>query len=254
MVQTPEAPAVYDIAVDPIDGTAQTARGGTDAMAVLALGGEKSLFSTRAFYMRKLAVGPRIAPHLGAGGADWLQAPVARLVPFLARAAGKDPSQLTVCLLDRPRHEHLVAELRRTGCRVCFQDCDVSGTVAVAIPGAGLDACLGIGGAPESVLSAAALKCLGGAFFGMLVDRDREWGPVDGRVLATEDLARGPVCFAATGITTGLILRGVRPTDQGSLTHSLALSSLDRDIHWVETLHRACWFQPAEGSGSEPQA
>jgi fructose-1,6-bisphosphatase II / sedoheptulose-1,7-bisphosphatase len=228
----------YDIAVDPIDGTSQTARGGTDAMAVLALGGEKRLFSTRTFYMRKLAVGPGIAPQLGAAGAEWLQAPVARLVPFLARAAGKDPSQLTVCLLDRPRHERLVAELRSTGCRVYFQDCDVSGTVAVAVPGIGIDACLGIGGAPESVLSAAALRCLGGAFFGMLVDRDRDWSPTDGRVLATEDLARGPVCFAATGVTGGLILRGVRPTDQGFLTHSLALSSQAREVHWVETLHR----------------
>src|SRR5262249_53928044 len=157
------------------------------------------------------AVGPRIAAHLGTAGADWLQAPAARLVPLLAGAAGKDPTQLTVCLLDRPRHEHLVAELRGTGCRVYFQDCDASGTVAVALRGGGVDAGLGIGGAPESVLSAAALRCLGGAFFGMLVDRDRDrdWGPVDGRVLATEDLARGPVCFAATGITSGLILRGV---------------------------------------------
>jgi fructose-1,6-bisphosphatase II / sedoheptulose-1,7-bisphosphatase len=233
-----EAGVVYDIAVDPIDGTAQTARGGTDAMAVLALGGENSLFSTRTFYMRKLAVGPRIAPHLGAAGPDWLQAPVGRLVPFLARAAGKDPTQLTVCLLDRPRHERLVAELRSTGCRVYLQDCDVSGTVAVAIPGAGIDACVGIGGAPESVLSAAALRCLGGAFFGMLVDRDRDWGPTDSRVLAAEDLARGPVCFAATGITGGLILRGVRPADQGLLTHSLVLSSEDRAVHWVEALHQ----------------
>jgi fructose-1,6-bisphosphatase II / sedoheptulose-1,7-bisphosphatase len=233
--KTPSRIASYDIAVDPIDGTAQTARGGTDAMAVLALGRENSLFSTPAFYMRKLAVGPRLAPHLGA---DWLQAPVGRLVPFLARAAGKDLTQLTVCLLDRPRHDRLVAELRSTGCRVYLQDCDVSGTVAVAVPGAGIDACLGIGGAPESVLSAAALRCLGGAFLGILVDRDRDWGPVDGRVLAAEDLARGPVCFAATGITSGLILRGVRPTDQGSLAHSLVLRSEDRNLHWVETLHR----------------
>jgi fructose-1,6-bisphosphatase II len=185
--------------------------------------------------MRKLAAGPRIAPHLSA---DWLHAPVTRLIPFLAQAAGKDPSQLTVCLLDRPRHEPLVVELRRTGCRISLQDCDVSGTVAVAIPGAGIDISLGIGGAPESVLSAAALKCLGGAFFGMRVDRDREWSPVDGRVLATEDLARGPVCFAATGITRGLILRGVRPTEQGTFTHSLALRSEDQGIHWIETLHR----------------
>jgi fructose-1,6-bisphosphatase II len=230
-----ENSAILDLAVDPIDGTTQTARGGTDAVSVLACGPQGSLFATRHFYVKKIAVGPVIFRGLGGFHEDWLTAPPEQLVRALAAAAGKDVSELTVAILDRPRHERLIFDLRRLGCRVRLKDCDVAAAVATGLSGYGMDVCLGIGGAPEGVLCAAALKCLGGGFQAMLVDPEGK--PTDGRLLRMNDLVRAEVTFAATGITDGCLLRRVRFQGATAITHSLAMSSADGSVRWCETRH-----------------
>jgi fructose-1,6-bisphosphatase/sedoheptulose 1,7-bisphosphatase-like protein len=224
--------ATFDIAVDPVDGTGQVAVGGPDALSVLAAGPAGSLFSTRVYYMHKVAVGPHIAPRLQDVD-DWLRMPVDQLIAAAARAAGKDVADLGVCLLDRPRHHKLTSELHRTGCRVLLRQCDVAGTVAVALPGSGMDLCLGIGGAPETVLCAAALKCLGGSLQSMLVHPDGQ--PVDGRLLRLTDLVQDAVAFAATGITDGCLLHGVRRSGDANVTESLVVSTDEPSPRWVTT-------------------
>jgi fructose-1,6-bisphosphatase/sedoheptulose 1,7-bisphosphatase-like protein len=220
-------PPRYDLAIDPVDGTTQAARGGRDSLAAVALAGRDCLFRTEQYYMRRVAVGPTVAARLDG---DWLRTPVPELLAAVARIRERPVSELTVCVLDRPRHRALINELRQTSCRVELVDCDVASAVAVAVPGAKVDACLGIGGSPETVLAAAALRCLGGDLRAMVLRRDET--PADGRILTAADLARGPVCFAASGVTDGRLLRGVRDDRR---VHSLLLSSEPRALHWVES-------------------
>lgn len=220
-----------DIAVDPLDGTTQTARGGPEAMSVIAAGNEGSLFPAPSFYMKKIAVGPspnglQIKPDL-----KW---PLPQLVEYLSWQLGKPVSTLTVCLLDRPRHAGFIEEFRRLGCRIkLIADCDVSAAIATAHRTSSVDLYYGIGGAPEGVLAAAAMKCLGGYFEGQLVDAEGK--PTDDRVYALDDLAKNEVMFCATGVTDGSLLKGVRRRRHEVVVDSILMHFPTRHVHRVTT-------------------
>jgi fructose-1,6-bisphosphatase II len=200
-------------------------------MSVLAVGGSGSLFATEIYYMNKIAVGKGVAEKITVG----LQRPIEETVGIIKLALGK--KQVTACMLDRPRHDPLAARLRACGCRIKFiQDCDVSGAIAAALPESGIDLFVGIGGAPEGVIAAAAMKCLGGYFEGCLVD-NKTFQPIDGQVLAPEMLAKGDVMFAATGITEGSLLRGVRHEGGGVITHSILMESATKSLKRVESYY-----------------
>lgn len=225
-------PHYYDIAVDPLEGTTPTARGGYEAMSVVAVGDQGSLFSSHDFYMNKLAVGPKIASKVDLNVTD----PITRTIRLVSLATDKPPTKITVCVLDRPRHTDIVAELRHLGCRIRFiQDCDVSGALATALPESGIDLYVGIGGTPEGVIAACALKCMGGMLQGMLCGKDGE--PVDGTVLKMEDLAKGSVMFCATGVTDGSLLKGVRYTADHIITNSVLMRSESGTVRWITGQH-----------------
>lgn len=223
---------VYDLAVDPIDGTRPTITSGPEAMSVLAVGEKDSLFSTGEFYMNKLAYGPEVARKIELSLAD----PLPRTIKLLAATAGKDISKVMVCLLDRPRHEKLIRELRSIGVRIkLILDCDISGAIACCLPESGIDLLCGIGGAPEGVITACAMKCLKGGFQAQIVKPD---GMVaDPRVYSAEDLVRGRCAFAATGVTNGSLLRGVRFTHQGAVTNSVFMRSESGTVRWLTVYH-----------------
>lgn len=223
---------IYDIAVDPLDGTTQTSKGGPEAMSVLAIGNESCLFESEGWYMKKLAYGPKIKNKTTLNLSDGINS----IVYKSAQALEKNVERVTVCLLDRPRHKNLIEELRNVGCRIkLIQDCDVSAAIATAIPESGIDLYMGIGGAPEGVIGAAALKCLRGDFQGKLCDNTNfiEYG----NVLGFEDLAKGDVLFCATGVTDGSLLKGVRWTERGPKTHSLLMRSESGTVREIITLH-----------------
>lgn len=223
---------IYDIAVDPLDGTTQTAKGGPEAMSVLAIGNEGSLLKSEGWYMQKLAYGPKLKTHADLNISDRLFITLSKT----AKTLGKDISKLTVCVLDRPRHNHMIVELRTFGCRIkLIQDCDVSAAIATAIPDSGIDLYMGVGGAPEGVIGAAALKCLRGGFQGIMCDNSG--ATYDTKVLEMEDLAKGDVSFCATGVTDGSLLKGVRWTGTGPKTHSLLMRSESGTVRWIETSH-----------------
>ncbi|HYZ30822.1 MAG TPA: class II fructose-bisphosphatase [Crenalkalicoccus sp.] len=233
-------PAV-DIAVDPLEGTTITAKGGPNAMAVVALAERGGFLHAPDIYMDKLAVGPGLPPgvvHIDAAPQENLRE--------LARAMQRDVSDLVVCLLDRDRHKEKIAACRAAGARIMLiPDGDVSGVVAVSQPETGVDMYLGSGGAPEGVLAAAALRCIGGQMQGRLLfeneeqmARAREMGITDpGRVYGLEDMAHGEVMFAATGVTTGPMLRGVRRFPGGAITHSIVMRSKSGTVRYVEGHH-----------------
>jgi len=231
-------PAV-DVAVDPIDGTTLCAKGMANAISVLAVAERGSMYDPSAvFYMRKIATGPEAA------GAVDITAPVAENLRQIARAKGRRVADLTVCLLDRPRHDELVAEVRQEGARIMFiTDGDVAGAIMAAREGTGVDVLMGIGGTPEGIIAACALKCLGGTIQGMLWPRDAEErrkaldaGLDLDRVLDTDDLVTGDIC--ATGITDGELMRGVRYRPQGAVTHSIVMRSKSGTIREVVSEHR----------------
>lgn len=229
----------YSIAVDPIEGTTPTAKGGYEAMSVIAMAERGHFFETECFYMNKLAFGPRVVKWMqDTGNRLSLTDPLDATIRMASEALGKPVSRLTVCLLDRPRHAKIISELRAIGCRIkLIQDCDVSAGVAVCRPKTGIDLSLGIGGAPEGVITAAALKCLGGSIQCQLYDKKGDDAVLaDERVLEVEELARGDVMFCATGITNGLLLRGV---DSGErlITHSVAMRSASGTVRWITTDH-----------------
>jgi fructose-1,6-bisphosphatase II len=229
----------YSIAVDPIEGTTPTAKGGYEAMSVIALAARGHFYETECFYMNKLAFGPRVVKWMRDTGRRLsLTDPVEVTVRTASEALGKPLSRLAVCLLDRPRHAKMIAELRALGCRIkLISDCDISAGVAVCRPDSGIDLSLGIGGAPEGVITAAALKCLGGSIQCQLFDkRGDEAVLADERVLEVEELARGDVMFCATGITNGSLLRGVESGER-LITHSVAMRSASGTVRWVTTEH-----------------
>jgi fructose-1,6-bisphosphatase II / sedoheptulose-1,7-bisphosphatase len=232
---------VVDIAVDPLEGTSLTAKGGPNAMAVLALAEGGGFLHAPDIYMDKLAVGPDLPP-----GVVDIDATPEENLRELAKAKKCDIASLVVCLLDRDRHKEKIAACRRAGARIMLiPDGDVFGVVAVSQPEVGIDMYMGSGGAPEGVLAAAALRCIGGQMQGRLmfedeaqVARAREMGITDPqRKYELEDLARGDVMFAATGVTTGPMLRGVRWHSRGAVTHSIVMRSKTGTVRYVEAHH-----------------
>jgi len=225
-------PQYWDIATDPIEGTTPTAKGGYEAMSVIALAPEGKFLSTECFYMKKIAYGPEVARRVKIKVTD----DVLSTMRIVALALDKPIDKVTACILDRPRHESIVCELRKIGCRIKFiQDCDVTACIATCLPESGIDVYLGTGGSPEGVIAAAAVKCMGGFMQGMLVETD---GTIaDDKIYELEDLAGGDVLFAATGITDGLLLKGVRFTSRGPVTHSIAMRSESGTIRKIETTH-----------------
>ncbi len=230
-----------DVAVDPLEGTTLTAKGQPNAIATIACSERGTMFFPgAAVYMDKIACGPEAA------GAIDIDAPVKENVKRVAKAKGVEPSDVTVVVLDRDRHVDLIAELRRIEAKVLLiTDGDVAPAIAAAQPGTGVDLLMGIGGTPEGVLSAAALKCVGGTLQGKLWPRndDERQALVDDgydldRVLLVDDLVGGDdVFFAATGVTTGALLRGVRYEKQGAVTDSIVMRSRSGTVRRVEARH-----------------
>jgi fructose-1,6-bisphosphatase class II len=231
-----------DIAVDPLEGTNLCANGLGDALAVVAMAEHGRFLNAPDTYMDKIAVGPAIGP----GVVDIRRSPTANL-RAIARKKGVDVKDLSAVILDRPRHEALIAEVREAGARIrLITDGDVGGAIATSDPDAGIDVLLGIGGAPEGVLAAAALRCMGGYMQGVLrprndaeVERAERMGVGDIRhVFEIDELAGGDVMFAATGITGGFLLRGVRFMADGALSSSLVMRSRSGTVRRINTRHR----------------
>jgi len=235
------SPPQTDIAVDPIDGTTLTALGRGGALAVIAVSERGTMFDPGpCVYMEKIAVGPR-----GRGAVDINQSATDNL-HALGKALGLPVRDLTAVILDRPRHEELITEVRSSGARIrLITDGDVAGAIATGWPGAGADILFGIGGTPEGVLAAAALKCMGGELQGRLWPRnegERAAALAAGydleTVLTTDDLVRGDNCFfAATGITDGELLQGVRYHDFGASTQSLVMRSKSGTLRKIDASH-----------------
>jgi fructose-1,6-bisphosphatase II len=235
------SPAV-DVAVDPIDGTTLTAQGKTNALAVIAVADRGSMLDPGpSFYMDKIAVGPE------AVGAIDITATATQNLRWIAKAKGEEVRDLTVVILDRPRHADLIAEIRSSGCRIrLITDGDVYGSVATCWPDAGADALFGIGGTPECVISAAASKAMGGeiqAQFAPQSDAERnamiEAGFDLSRVFGQDDLIKSDNCFfAATGLTDGGLLRGVRFDSTGARTQSLVMRSRSGTVRMIDAHHQ----------------
>jgi len=231
-----------DVAVDPIDGTTLMSKGMPGAVSVLAVAERGAMFDPSAvFYMEKLAVGPEAADVID------ITAPIGENIRRVARAKHLDVADVTVCVLDRPRHETIVKEIRETGARIQFiTDGDVGGAISAARPNTGIDLLIGIGGTPEGIISAAALKCMGGAIQGRLWPRDdeeREKAKAAGHdldeVLTTDDLVSGDnVFFCATGVTDGDLLQGVRYWAGGCTTQSIVMRSKSGTVRMIEGYHR----------------
>ena len=228
----------WDIAVDPVDGTTLTAKSLPDAVSVLGVSPRGTMFSPGpAVYMQKLVVPGYVADQVD------LDAPLANTLARIAKTTDRSVSELTVAVLDRPRHEQLVAKIRQAGARIRFLlDGDVAGAIMAVTPGTGVDMLVGIGGTPEGVLGACALKCLGGELVGRLFARDEtekrailDAGFDLDRVLTTEDLVAGDnVFFAATGVTDGALLKGVRFEARRIITHSLSMRSRSGTVRLIE--------------------
>ncbi|CAL9570017.1 MULTISPECIES: class II fructose-bisphosphatase [Streptomyces] len=231
-----------DIAVDPIDGTTLTAKGMTNAIAVLAAAERGSMFDPSAvFYMDKLVTGPEAADFVD------INAPVNVNIRRVAKAKRVTPEDVTVVILDRPRHEGIIKEIRETGARIkLISDGDVAGSILALREGTGIDLLLGVGGTPEGIISACAVKCLGGTIQGKLWPKDDEerQRAVDAghdldRVLTTDDLVSGEnVFFVATGITDGELLRGVRYRSETATTDSIVMRSKSGTVRRIDSEHR----------------
>jgi fructose-1,6-bisphosphatase II / sedoheptulose-1,7-bisphosphatase len=239
-VGTGEGPRL-DIALDPLEGTTITAKGLTNALAVVAMAEHGGFLNSPDVYMDKIAVGG----GLPEGVVDIDEKPAGNL-KNLAKAKKVDVSDLVACILDRPRHEQLIARVREAGARIMLiSDGDISGVIATSQPESGVDIYLGQGGAPEGVLAAAALQCIGGQMQGRLMFRnDQERGRATrcgitdfNRKYAMDDLAHGNVMFAATGVTGGSLLRGVRRFSGGAETHSLVMRSKSGTVRYIEARH-----------------
>ncbi len=235
-----DTPAV-DIAVDPLEGTNLVAHGQANSITVLAASERGGLLHAPDCYMEKLCVGPVVA-----GKVD-IAAPPAENLRRIAAALGRGVSDITVVILERPRHERLIAEVRAAGARIkLIPDGDLSAAISTAVSGTGVHAVMGIGGAPEGVLTAAALRCLGGEIQARLVfrsDAERERAAAMGhgdpsRIFRTEELASGEnVVFAATGVTKGDLLEGVHFFGGGARTHSLVMAYRTKQVRFIDTVH-----------------
>ena len=237
----PDSPAI-DIALDPLEGTTITAKAGPNSLAVLAIAEQGCLLNAPDVYMDKIAIGPGYPK----GTIDLTKSPTDN-VKALAKAKGVKPHEIIACVLDRPRHEKLIAELRGVGCGiVLIPDGDVAGVIATTDPDTTIDIYLGQGGAPEGVLAAAALRCVGGQFQGRLFFRNedertraRKWGIEDlDKVYELKELARGDCIFAATGVTDGSLLDGVKRFRGRMTTNSVVMRASSGTVRWVKGEHR----------------
>jgi fructose-1,6-bisphosphatase class II len=229
-----------DIALDPLEGTTLTATGGPNALSVMAIAEHGNFLHAPDTYMEKIACGP------AARGVVHLEARPAENLRELSKAMKTPVEDLTVIILNRPRHEDVIREVRETGARIkLITDGDVSGAIATCIPDSGVDLLLGVGGAPEGVIAAAALRCMGGWMEGRLKfrndtekERAKKMGITDtGRIYTADELAQGEVMFAATGVTDGDMLRGVRFFAGGARTHSIVMRSKSGTIRRIEAVH-----------------
>lgn len=239
--RTPDSPKV-DIAVDPLDGTNCVAKGINNAISVVAIAEKGCLLHAPDMYMHKIAVGPKATGQID------IQDSLTNNLRRVAKALKKDLADLTVTMLDRPRHQAFITEIRELGCRIkLFQDGDVAAAVATCLPQSGVDMLIGIGGAPEGVIAAAALKCLGGDFQGQLrpanpqeTKRCQKMGLCDPeQILTLEDLVKGDeVFFAATGISDGDFLRGVLFQENNiAVTHSVVMRAKTGTVRFIEAYH-----------------
>ena len=230
-----------DIAVDPLEGTSITAKGGPNALAVVALAERGNFLHAPDIYMEKIAVGP----GLPEGIVD-LDASVGENLRALARAKNRNVNDIVVCMLERDRHAHLMEGCRSAGARIMLLgDGDVAGVIAAAMPDGGVDIYMGSGGAPEGVLAAAALRCIGGQMQGRLMyedDAQRERASGMGvtnhsHKYTVSEMAQGDVMFAATGVTSGALLKGVRRFGTGAYTHSMVMRSKSGTVRYIEANH-----------------
>ncbi len=229
-----------DLALDPLEGTTICAKGGNNSLSVIAIAEEGNFLHAPDVYMQKIAVGP------SAKGAINLKDSATKNLQRIAEAKRCRVDDLTVAILDRPRHEALIAEVRSVGARIwLIGDGDVSAAIATCKPDSGVDVLLGSGGAPEGVIAAAALRCMGGDFQGQLIFRKEDeraraskMGISDfDRIYGIEELARGKVMFCATGVTQGPLLNGVRFFSGGARTHSVVMRSESKTVRWIEAEH-----------------
>jgi fructose-1,6-bisphosphatase II len=229
-----------DIAVDPLEGTSICAKGLSGSIATIALAPRGGFLHAPDMYMEKIAVGP------SACGAIDINLPPAENLKRVAEAKGCHIEDLTVVILDRPRHDKMVSDIRKAGARIhLISDGDVAPAIAAAVEDSGIDLLMGVGGAPEGVLAAAALQCLGGDMQARLVfmsneerERARAMGISDfDRVYRSAEMARGDVVFAATGVTSGDLLKGVRYFAGGAQTHSIVMRSKTRTVRFIEARH-----------------
>ena len=229
-----------DIALDPLEGTTITAKGGANALAVIAMAEAGGFLNAPDVYMDKIGIGAGLGEVV-----DLDETPAANL-KNLAKAKGAHVSDLVVCILDRPRHSELIAKVREAGARIMLiSDGDVSGVIATSRPESGVDIYMGSGGAPEGVLAAAALRCIGGFMQGRLIFRNddergraKRFGITDfNRKYNLLDLAKGDVMFAATGVTSGTMLQGVRRFAAGAVTHSMVMRSKTGTVRFIEAQH-----------------
>jgi fructose-1,6-bisphosphatase II / sedoheptulose-1,7-bisphosphatase len=230
-----------DIALDPLEGTTITAKAGPNALAVLAIAEQGCLLNAPDVYMQKLAIGPGYAP----GTIDLAQSPSDN-IRSVAAAKGVDPAEIIVCVLDRPRHAELIAELRDLGCGIqLIPDGDVAGVIATTNPDTGVDVYMGAGGAPEGVLAAAALRCVGGQIQSRLLFRNddeiaraRRWGIEDlDRIYSLDEMAKGDCIFAATGVTDGSLLAGVHRRNNIVSTESIVMRASSGTVRRVTAEH-----------------
>lgn len=230
-----------DIAVDPLEGTSITAKGGPNAIATVALAERGNFLHAPDIYMEKIAVGGGLPE-----GVVHLEASVKENLKNLALAKGVDIADLMVCMLDRDRHAEKIAKIREAGARIMLLgDGDVAGVIAASQPNTGVDMYLGSGGAPEGVLAAAALRCIGGQMQGQLMFEDEAqiaraltMGITDPkRIYSIEEMAKGDVMFAATGVTSGAMLNGVRREGLGAVTHSIVMRSKSGTVRYIEGHH-----------------
>ena len=231
-----------DIALDPLEGTTITAKAGPNALAVLAIAEQGGLLNAPDTYMDKLAIGPGYPE-----GTIDLARSVTDNVRAIAKAKGVEPKDITACVLDRPRHDAIIAELRSLDCAIkLIPDGDVAGVIATTDPDTGIDVYMGSGGAPEGVLAAAALRCVGGQMQGRLVFRNDDeiarahrWGIEDlERIYTLDDLAAGDCIFAATGVTDGSLLQGVHVRKSCVTTESIVMRASSGTIRRVRAEHR----------------
>jgi fructose-1,6-bisphosphatase II len=223
---------IFDLAIDPIEGTTPTVTSGPEAISTIAIANENTMYQTPAFYMNKLAYGKHIADLTDEIS---IEQPITAIVTRVAYVTAKPLDKIMVCILNRPRHDQWVKELRAMGVRIkLIQDCDVSGAIAACLPDSGVDLLYGIGGAPEAVISAAAIKCMGGDFQVYEVDKDMK---KSSGVLGMEDLVKGECAFVATGITRGSILDGVRVVNGRPVTNSVFMRSTSQTLRWMTTEH-----------------